>query len=73
MRSHRDLAEAETLSRDSLAIEPYDGNHIDTLAWILHLSGRSDEALPLIQQALASEPDNAEFQQHFAAIKAALK
>lgn len=67
------LEEAETLSRESLAIEPDDGNHIDTLAWILHLNGRSDEALPLIRQALASAPDNAEFIQHFAAIKAALK
>jgi len=67
------LAEAETLSRESLSLEPDDGNHIDTLAWILHLDDRNEEALPLMQQALASAPDNEEFQQHFAAIKSALK
>ena len=44
-------------------------NRLDTLAWILHLQGNSQEALPLMQRAVELEPDNAEFAEHLKAIQ----
>lgn len=66
------LEEAESMSRESITLQE-DGNHYDTLAWILHLTDRNEDAMPLIEKALASNPDNVEYQEHFDAIKSALK
>jgi len=44
----------------------------DTLAWIHHLRGDDHLAAPLIEQALASAKDNADFQLHAAFIHAGL-
>jgi putative PEP-CTERM system TPR-repeat lipoprotein len=38
----------------------------DTLGWILAHQGKAEQALPLIEQALKSTPDNAEMQYHYA-------
>lgn len=66
------LEEAEQLARDAVAAGPEVGNRLDTLAWILHLTGRDKEALPLAQKALSLETGNAAFADHLAGIEAAL-
>jgi TPR repeat protein len=66
------LDEAEQLARQAVDASPDLAGRIDTLAWVLHLSGRHDEALPLAEQAVALEGGDVVFADHLAAIKAAL-
>ena len=67
------LDEAEGIARQAIAADPTVATRHDTLAWILHLMGRDAEALPVIEEALRLESDNAEFIAHAAAIRAKLK
>ena len=63
------LDEAEELARSAVDADDSIANRLDTLAWILHLQGNSQEALPLMQRAVELEPDNAEFAEHLKAIQ----
>lgn len=45
----------------------------DTLGWIRHLLGDNVAALPLVEQAVAGSPNNAELRFHLAAVHAGLK
>jgi TPR repeat protein len=65
------LDEAEALAREAVAAGPEQANRLDTLAWILHLQGNNDEALPLAEQAVALDPSHSAFVTHLDAIKAA--
>jgi uncharacterized protein len=65
------LGEAETLARAAVDYDRSDANRLDTLAWVLHLNGKSDEALPLAQEAVELAPDNADFKAHLETIEAA--
>ena len=65
------LGEAEQLARAAVDHDRSDPNRLDTLAWVLHLAGKSGEALPLIQEAMELAPDNADFQAHLEEIEAA--
>jgi len=38
------LEEAEQLARQAVAANPDTANRLDTLSWVLHLTGRNDEA-----------------------------
>ena len=65
------LKEAEALARSSVDAAPADANRLDTLAWVLHGAGRSSEALPIMEKAVALDPASQTFQDHLEAIKAA--
>lgn len=67
------LDEAEKLSREAVAADPENANRLDTLAWVLHQSGRDAEALPLAEKAVALDAEATSFAEHLAAIKAKLK
>lgn len=69
---NRNLDEAETLARAAVAADPEKALKLDTLAWILHLTGRHAEALPLAEKAVQLDPVSAENAEHLAAIRAAL-
>lgn len=49
-----ELPWAESLAHRALAVEPDNGNYLDTLGWILCLQGQTDAGLTTIQQALAT-------------------
>ena len=66
------LDEAEQLARQAVEAGPEMAGRIDTLAWVLHLSGRHEDALPLAEQAVALDGDTVIFADHLAAIRAAL-
>lgn len=64
------LDEAEKLAREAVEAGPENANRFDTLAWVLHLAGRDQEALPLAEKAAALGGGEAVFAEHLAAIKA---
>ncbi|WP_052952912.1 tetratricopeptide repeat protein [Devosia psychrophila] len=66
------LDEAEQLARQAVDAGPEMASRIDTLAWVLHVSGRHEDALPFARKAVALEGDNAIFADHLAEIEAAL-
>lgn len=66
------LDEAEQLARQAVDAGPEIAGRIDTLAWVLHVSGRHEDALPLAEKAVAIEGGNVIFADHLAEIKAAL-
>jgi uncharacterized protein len=66
------LDEAEQLARQAVDAGPEMAGRVDTLAWVLHVSGRHEDALPLAEQAVALDGDTVIFADHLAAIKAAL-
>lgn len=65
------LQEAEALARAAVAADPEKAHKIDTLAWVLHLTGKDQEALPLAEKAVGLDGANAEIVEHLSAIKAA--
>lgn len=67
------LDEAELLARQAVEAGPEMASRIDTLAWVLHLSGRDEDALPLAEKAAALESGNVTFADHLAEIRAALE
>jgi tetratricopeptide (TPR) repeat protein len=48
----KDLGRAEKLVRQALELKPDDGYIMDSLAWVLYKSGKTDEALGLLQKAM---------------------
>ncbi|MDJ0812363.1 MAG: tetratricopeptide repeat protein [Woeseiaceae bacterium] len=54
-----DIAAAESAYREALAISPRHPNALQSLAAILHATGRQDEAADMYDTLLAVEPDNA--------------
>lgn len=66
------LDEAEQLAREAMAADPEQSDFVDTMAWILHKTGRNEEALPLIKRAIEMDPTDADFTDHLEAIEAAL-
>jgi predicted O-linked N-acetylglucosamine transferase (SPINDLY family) len=69
LRHHRSgqLAQAERLYRQILAVEP---NHPQTLHWfgfLAHQMGRHDIAIGLIERSLAARPDDVEARFHLSA------
>ena len=67
------LEEAEELARQAVAASPETANRIDTLAWVLHQTGRNEEALPLSERAIELESGTAVYSEHLVAIRTALK
>lgn len=55
----RDLERAEALVRRAIALAgTRDGAHLDSLGWIALRAGRFDEAVALLEEAAALEPDD---------------
>ncbi|HLB45313.1 MAG TPA: hypothetical protein VJK49_07960, partial [Candidatus Limnocylindrales bacterium] len=65
------VQEAIALARKAYVSASGDPSVVDTLAWILHLSGDDAEARRLIAGATRSAPNNAQIQLHAAIIDAA--
>jgi len=66
------LEEAEQLARQAVAASPETATRLDTLSWVLHLTGRNEEALPLAEKALELNASSATYQKHLAEIRTAL-
>jgi tetratricopeptide (TPR) repeat protein len=58
------LEAAEEMARRALRAAPQDGYILDTLGWVLFRAGRVAEAIPLLESALRSEPDEAVIAEH---------
>ncbi len=71
-RGNRNLEEAEALAQAAVSADPEKAHKLDTLAWVLHLAGKSAEALPLAEKAVSLDGSNAEYADHLAAIRAGL-
>ncbi|WP_119395186.1 tetratricopeptide repeat protein [Salinibius halmophilus] len=54
-----DVSKAEQIAREAAELAPENANILDTLGWILHLSGNKQEALQVFERALEIEPNNA--------------
>ena len=63
------LEKALAMSRRTVDAEPDNANNLDTYAWILHLLGRDDEALPYIEKAVKINPSSETLANHLKAIK----
>jgi uncharacterized protein (TIGR03790 family) len=66
------IAEAVAMARKANTLSPGSAPILDTLAWLLHLSGDSAGARPQIGAALRLSPTTAEYFLHAAAIDAAV-
>lgn len=66
------LDEALDCARREFHRRPKNGDALDTYAWVLQVSGRSGEALPLAAQALAVSPRNPAYLYHAGMIHASL-
>ena len=53
----RDLDEAEGMVRRALELKPGTGAYLDSLGWVYFRRGDNDQALSLLEQAAALEPD----------------
>ncbi|WP_417696464.1 tetratricopeptide repeat protein [Psychromonas sp.] len=56
---------AEVLAAKAYEVAPNNPAVLDTYGWILHQSGKTAEARPLIKKALTLLPDNVEIQKHW--------
>lgn len=73
-QSGRSLEEAVSLCRKAVDIKPNQAAYLDSLAWALHRSGKSEQALPLLRRALQSAGDRAqaEMREHMGDIYSAV-
>jgi tetratricopeptide (TPR) repeat protein len=69
------LDQALEMIRQAVAAEPENPAYLDSLAWVLHRMGRSEEALPHMEKAaklMEDDPDSTVLD-HLGDILAALK
>ncbi len=59
-----DLDKAESMSKRSIEIDPYNASNLDTYGWILFQKRKFKEAQIQIQKSLDLAPNNAEVLQH---------
>jgi tetratricopeptide (TPR) repeat protein len=71
---HRSLDEAVAMLRRAVAQQPDEPAFLDSLGWALYQSGRPQEALPVLQQAVrrAGERDEPEIREHLGDVYLAL-
>lgn len=65
------LAEAESLYRDSLSLDPNHADSLDCLGILAHQCGRNDAALELIGRAIGLQERNPQFHYNLALVLAA--
>ena len=66
-----DLDRAEAMLLRALDASPVDGRYMDSLGWVYFRAGRTDEAVQLLEQALAYAPNEPEIAAHLATARAA--
>jgi len=62
------IEEAVTLTQRAVAIKPHNGYYVDSLAWALFKVGRTDEALEMMQRAVALVSDDPVIYEHLGEI-----
>lgn len=62
------IAGASDLARRAYEMRPDSGDIADTLGWILHQEGQSEQALEVLRQATEQSPENREIQYHLAVV-----
>lgn len=67
-----DLDRAEQLLLRALDASPVDGRYMDSLGWIYFQAGRREDAVQLLEQAIAYAPQDAEIANHLAVARAAV-
>ena len=67
-----DTERAVELSARAMELAPENPSILDTHGWILHLAGQHQKAEPIIERALALNPENDEIKQHLEAVKRSL-
>jgi len=64
------MEEALEMGKKAIELDPEDVHALDTYAWLLHLVGRNDEALPIIKKAVKLDKSNNEtLKRHLKAIE----
>ena len=62
------VEEAVTLTQRAVAIKPHNGYYVDSLGWALFKVGRTDEALEMMQRAVALVADDPVIYEHLGEI-----
>lgn len=62
------LKDAEDLLRRAVALRPDNAFFLDSLGWNLFISGRSEEALPVLEKAVALKSDEGVILKHLAEV-----
>ena len=62
------IEEAVELTQRAVAIKPHNGYYVDSLAWALFKVGRTDEALEMMQRAVALVSDDPVIYEHLGEI-----
>ena len=64
LERRENMAEAERLVREAHRLAPDNPAITDSLGWALFLSGRTDEAIGLLEQAVEGAPGDVEINEH---------
>lgn len=64
LERRENLVEAERLIREAHRLQPDDASITDSLGWALHRSGRTLEAIPVLERASAADASQGEIAEH---------
>jgi tetratricopeptide (TPR) repeat protein len=62
------VEEAVSLTQQAVKLKPHNGYYVDSLAWALYKVGRNEEALEMMQRAVALVPDDPVIYEHLGEI-----
>ncbi len=62
------VEEAVSLTQQAVKLKPHNGYYVDSLAWALYKVGRVEEALEMMQRAVALVPDDPVIYEHLGEI-----
>ncbi|MHA7881241.1 MAG: tetratricopeptide repeat protein [Saccharospirillum sp.] len=69
----RNTGEATELARQAAELAPENPAILDTYGWVLHRSGNHQQALEMLDRALALDPGNPDIEAHRAQVQTALQ
>ena len=61
---HEDVTRASAMIAKANRLRPDDPAITDSLGWVLHLQGKTNEAIPLLEKAAAGDPAEAAINEH---------
>ncbi|SMF60616.1 tetratricopeptide repeat protein [Allosphingosinicella indica] len=64
LERRENIVEAEKLVREASRLQPNDAAITDSLGWALHLNGKTDQAIPLLERAAVGEPNDPAIHEH---------
>ncbi|EAR11135.1 TPR repeat protein [Reinekea sp. MED297] len=64
LKRDADPERALSLAKKAANLAPESASVLDTYGWLLHLNGESEQAISVLDRALALEPDNADIRTH---------